>query len=59
MDRRVILDTNLLIACERNEFDRTILDDADVAISAITVAEYRTAIELAGSTEQAQARPAH
>jgi len=56
VDRRVILDTNLLIAYERNEFDRTILDDADVAISAITVAEYRTAIELAGSTEQAQAR---
>ena len=40
----------------RNEFDRTILDDADVAISRHHRRRYRTAIELAGGTEQAQAR---
>lgn len=56
MGRRVILDTNLLIAYERNTIDRSLFDDDELAIAAITVAEYRTGIELAGSAEQAQAR---
>ncbi|QKT06621.1 PIN domain-containing protein [Gordonia sp. X0973] len=56
MGRRVVLDTNLLIAYERNAIDRSALDDDDVAIAAITVAEYRTGIELAANADQAAAR---
>lgn len=56
MGRRVILDTNVLIDYERGVLDRTALDDDEVAIAAVTVAEYRTGIELAETAERAAAR---
>lgn len=56
MGRRVILDTNVLIDYERGGLDRAALDDDELAIAAITVAEYRTGIELAETAERAAAR---
>jgi predicted nucleic acid-binding protein len=54
--RRLILDTNVLIAYERATIDRSAFDDDDLAIAAITVAEYRVGIELADTAERAAAR---
>jgi len=54
--RRLILDTGLLIAYERNDVDPAIIQDDDLAIAAITVAEYRTGIELAATVERAAER---
>lgn len=56
MVRRLILDTNVLIGYERGTVDRDALDDDDLAIAAVTVAEYRTGIELADSEERATTR---
>lgn len=56
MGRRVILDTNVLIDYERGFVDRAALDDDELAIAAITVAEYRTGIELADTAERAAER---
>lgn len=56
MGRRLILDTNIRIAYERRSVDPTAFDDDDLAIAAITVAEYRVGIELADSDERATAR---
>lgn len=56
MARQLILDTNALIAYERGDFDTTALDDDDLAIAALTVAEFRVGIELARTVEQAAAR---
>ncbi|WP_413452945.1 PIN domain-containing protein [Georgenia phoenicis] len=56
MARRLILDTNVLIDYERGQLDQAALDDDELAIAAITVAEYRTGIELANSVERAAAR---
>lgn len=56
MGRRVILDTNVLIDYERGALDRTGFADDDLAIAAITVAEYRTGIELADPAERAATR---
>ena len=56
MGRRLILDTNVLVAYERGSVDPTVFDDDDLAIAAITVAEYRVGIELADSDERASAR---
>ncbi len=56
MARRLILDTNLLIDYERGAIDAAALDDADLAIAALTVAEYRTGIELADTAERAATR---
>lgn len=56
MGRQVILDTNVLIDYERGAFDRAVLDAAELAIAAITVAEYRTGIELADTAERAAER---
>lgn len=56
MGRRVILDTNVLIAYERGTLDRAALDEDELAIAAITVAEYRTGIELADTAERAADR---
>ena len=47
MGRRLILDTNVLIAYERGEIDQSVFDEDDLAIAALTVAEYRTGIERA------------
>jgi tRNA(fMet)-specific endonuclease VapC len=54
--RRLILDTNVLIAYERGTIDRSALDDDELAIAAVTVAEYRVGIELADSAARAADR---
>ncbi len=56
MGRRLILETNVLIAYERGTLDRTLLDDDELAIAAITVAEYRVGIELADTVAPAADR---
>jgi tRNA(fMet)-specific endonuclease VapC len=53
MGRRLILDTNVLIAYERGTIDRSALDDDELAIAAVSVAEYRTGIELADTPQRA------
>jgi tRNA(fMet)-specific endonuclease VapC len=54
--RRLILDTNVLIAYERGTLDRASLDEDELAIAAITVAEYRVGIELADTVARAADR---
>jgi predicted nucleic acid-binding protein len=54
--RRLILDTNVLIAYERSTMDRSSLDDDELAIASVTVAEYRVGIELADATDRAAER---
>jgi tRNA(fMet)-specific endonuclease VapC len=54
--RRLILDTNVLIAYERGTLDRATLDDDELAVAAITIAEYRTGIELTDTAERAAER---
>lgn len=56
MARRLILDTTVLIDYERGRLDRRKLDNDDLAIAALTVADYRTGIELAATPEQAAER---
>jgi tRNA(fMet)-specific endonuclease VapC len=56
MGRRLILDTNILIAYERGTVDRSALDDDELAVASISVAEYRTGIELADTPERAAER---
>ncbi|MBS2966902.1 PIN domain-containing protein [Actinocrinis puniceicyclus] len=56
MGRRLILDTNILIAYERGAIDQAGLDADDLAIAAVTVAEYRVGIELADSAQRAADR---
>jgi predicted nucleic acid-binding protein len=54
--RRLILDTNILIAYEKGSFERSALDEDELAVAAITVAEYRVGIELAPSAKRAADR---
>jgi len=54
--RRLILDTNVLIAYERGKIDRTLFDDDDLAVAAVTIAEYRVGIELADTVARAADR---
>jgi tRNA(fMet)-specific endonuclease VapC len=54
--RRLILDTNILIAYERGTMDRSSLDDDELAIASVTVAEYRVGIELADTASRAAER---
>jgi tRNA(fMet)-specific endonuclease VapC len=54
--RRLILDTNVLIAYERGTIDRSSLDEDELAIASVTVAEYRVGIELADTTDRAAER---
>ena len=56
MARRLILDTGVLIATERQrrETSAALLPDDDVVIAAITVAELRTGIELASAEHRAR-----
>jgi tRNA(fMet)-specific endonuclease VapC len=54
--RRLILDTNVLIAYERATIDRAVLDMDELAIAAVSVAEYRVGIELADTSERAADR---
>ena len=56
MGRRLILDTNILIAYERGTIDRSALDEDELAVAAISIAEYRTGIELADTPERAAER---
>lgn len=58
MVRRLILDANALIAFERRTLDRDALADDDLAIAAVTVAEFRTGIELADTPARAASRQA-
>ena len=59
MGRRLILDTNVLIAYERGTIDRTALDNDELTVAAVTIAEYRVGIELAdtaaGAADRARA----
>ncbi len=56
MGRRLILDTNVLIAYERGTIDRAALDHDELAVAAVTIAEYRVGIELADTAERAATR---
>lgn len=56
MGRRLILDTNVLIAYERGSIERSALVDDELAVASITIAEYRTGIELADTPGRAAAR---
>lgn len=56
MGRRLILDTNVLIAYERGTIDRATLDEDELAIASVSVAEYRVGIELADTPERAAER---
>jgi predicted nucleic acid-binding protein len=54
--RRLILDTNILIAYERGTIDRAALDADELAVAAVTIAEYRVGIELADTPDRAADR---
>lgn len=56
MGRRLILDTNVLIAYEKGTIDRAVFDEDELAIAAVSVAEYRVGIELADTPERAAER---
>lgn len=56
MARELIFDTNLLIAYERGTIPRDAFDDDEIAIAAMTVAEFRVGIELADTPERAAER---
>ena len=56
MGRRLILDTNVLIAYERGTIDRSALDDDELAVAAVCIAEYRVGIELADTAARAADR---
>ena len=56
MGRRLILDTNVLIAYERGTIDRAVLDADELAVAAVSIAEYRVGIELADSSARAADR---
>lgn len=56
MGRRLILDTNILIAYERGTVDRSALDDDEIAVAAVSIAEYRVGIELADTAARAADR---
>ena len=56
MGRRLILDTNVLIAYERGTIDRSSLDGDELAIASVSVAEYRVGIKLADTASRAAER---
>lgn len=56
MGRRLILDTNVLIGYERGTVDRAALDEDELAVAAVSIAEYRVGIELADAPERAADR---
>ena len=56
MGRRLILDTNILIAYERGTMDRSSLDDDELAIASVSVAEYRVGIEMSDTADRAAER---
>lgn len=56
MGRRLILDTNVLIAYERGSIDGAALDADELAVAAVSIAEYRIGIELADTPARAADR---
>jgi predicted nucleic acid-binding protein len=56
MGRRLILDTNVLISYERGDLERVLFDDDELAVAAVTVAEFRVGIELANTAQRAALR---
>jgi tRNA(fMet)-specific endonuclease VapC len=56
MGRRLILDTNVLIAYERGTINRAAFDEDELAIASVSVAEYRVGIELADTPGRAAER---
>jgi len=54
--RRLILDTNVLIAYERGTIERSTLDTDELAVAAVSIAEYRVGIELADTAARAADR---
>jgi tRNA(fMet)-specific endonuclease VapC len=54
--RRLILDTNVLIAYERGTIDRAALDADELAVAGVSIAEYRVGIELADTPARAADR---
>jgi tRNA(fMet)-specific endonuclease VapC len=54
--RRLILDTNILIAYERGTIDRAAFDRDELAVAALSIAEYRVGIELADTAARAADR---
>ncbi|HYQ76896.1 PIN domain-containing protein [Cellulomonas sp.] len=57
MARRLILDTGALIAFERGLADRQVVADADdLAVAAVTVAEFRVGIALSATEGRADRR---
>ena len=56
MGRRLILDTNVLIAYERGTIERSTLDTDELAVAAVSIAEYRVGIELADTAARAADR---
>jgi tRNA(fMet)-specific endonuclease VapC len=56
MGRRLILNTNVLISYERGTIDRAALDEDELAIASVSVAEYRVGIELADTSDRAAER---
>jgi tRNA(fMet)-specific endonuclease VapC len=54
--RRLILNTNVLIAYERETIDRAALDADDLAVAVVSIAEYRVGIELADTPARAADR---
>jgi predicted nucleic acid-binding protein len=52
----LILDTNVLIAYERGKIDRAALDNDELAVAAVSIAEYRVGIELADTASRAADR---
>lgn len=56
MGRRLILDTNVLIAYERGTINRSALDADELAVAGISIAEYRVGIELTDTGERAAGR---
>ncbi len=53
MGRRLFFDTEILIAYERETMDRSSLDDDELAMASIPVAEYRVGIEMADTANRA------
>jgi tRNA(fMet)-specific endonuclease VapC len=54
--RRLILDTNVLIAYERGTIDRAALDTDELAVAAVSIAQYRVGIDLADTPARAADR---
>lgn len=56
MERRLILDTNVLIEIERQTLDLDLLGEDNIALATITAAEYLEGVELRPNTRRAQLR---